>query len=242
MSVHEYGLPTARAGFRGMLNKAVSRYSFITAPWTGVRAGRCKPTVGIRKLECMQMQVVQRLAIVAASRAQEPTPERTQMLPPRAQMLMAVIGHVPQLAQPQLCNDAGNLVGHCKERSSESGVLPGGAPRNDKRIPHQLDGRLAQEQAHRARCTAVPRRLVLRMLPPGGVAELNVREQERAMTRQLACGAIETHPKIPVHPHHLGHGAAVVLACGLRQLLDEQLVEFMNEFEEGATSPRRDRH
>lgn len=220
----------------------MSRYSSITDPRNGGGNGRCKTAVGIRKPECMQMQLVQRLAIVAARRAQEPAPERAQVLPSWAQVLMVVIGHVSQLAQPELCNDAGDLFGHGEERSSKSGVLLGGVPGNDERIPHQVDGRLAREEAYRAGWAAMPRRVVLSALPPGGIAELDVREQKRTLTRPLTCWAIETDPKIPVHPHHLGHGVVAVLACSLCQLFDEQLVELMNELEAGASGPRRDRH
>lgn len=209
---------------------------------TGVGTRRCGRAVGIRKLECLQMQVVQRLPVVAARRAQEPTPERAQVLPSRAQVLMAVIRDVPQLAQPELRNDVGNLVGHGEESSGKSGVLPGRAAGDDERVSREVHGRLAQKQAHRARRPAVPRRFILRPLPPGRVPELDVREQKRALTHPPAGRAIQTQPQISMHPHHLGHGARAVLACDLRHLLYEHFVELVNELEAGAAGPRGDGH
>lgn len=209
---------------------------------TRVGTRRCGPAVSIRKLECLQMQVVQRLHVVAACRAQESTPERAQVLPSRAQMLMAVIRDVPQLAQPELRNDVSNLVRHGEESSGKSGVLPGRAAGDDESISRELDGGLTQKQAHRARRPAVPRRFILRPLPPGRVPKLDVRKQKRALTRPTAGRAIQTQPKISMHPHHLGHSALAVRACDLRHLLYEHFVELVNELEAGATGPRRDGH
>lgn len=208
----------------------------------GVWTGRCEPAVGIRNLECLQMQVVQRFAVVAASRAQEPTPERAQVLPSRAQMRMVVIRDVLQLAQAELCNDVGDLVRHGKESGGKPGILPGRVPGDDKCISREVDSRLAQKQAHRGRRPTVPRQVILRPLPPGRVPELDVREQKRALTRPPACRAIQTQPKIPMHQHHLGHGALAVLACYLRHLLYEKFVELVNKLEAGTTGPRRGGH
>lgn len=163
------------------------------------------------------------------------------MLPSRTQVMMVVIGDVPQLTKPELCNNAGNFFGHREERSRQSGVLPGGVPGNDERIPHQIDSWPAHEEAGEAGLATLPSWVVLRALPPDSVAELDVCEQKRALTRTSACRTVETHPEIPVHPDQLGQVAIAVLACGLGQLLDEQFVELMNEIEEGASGPRGDR-
>lgn len=188
------------------------------------------------------MEVVQRLPIVAARRIQEAAPERAQVLPSRAQVLMVVIRDVPQLAQPELRNDVGDLLGHGKEGCGKSSVLPSRVPGEVERIPRELDGRLAQKQTNRARRSAVPSQVMLRPLPPGRVPELDVRKQEWALTCQPARRAIQTHPKIPVHPHHLGHGALTALARNLRHLLYEQFVELVNELEARTTAPGRDGH
>jgi hypothetical protein len=220
----------------------MSRNSSIMDYRSGVWTGRCEPAVGIRKLECLQMQVVERFAVVATCRTQEPTPERAQVLPSRAQVLMVVIREVPQLAQPEFRNYVGDLVRHGEESRGKSGVLPSRIPCDNERIPREVDGRLAQKQAFRARRPAVPRRVILRPLPPGRVPELDIRKQKWALTCSPACRATQTPPEIPMHPHHLGHGAFAVLACDLHHLLYEQFVELVNELEARAAGPRRDGH
>lgn len=210
--------------------------------FTGVGTRRFRPAVGIRKLECLQMQVVHRFPIVAARRVQEAAPERAEVFPSWAQVLMVTIGNVPQLAHPELCDHVGDLVRHGKESSGKSGVLPGRTPGDDERIPCEVDGRLAQKQARRARRSSMPSGVISCPLPPSRVPELDVRKQKWALTRPQACRAIQTRPKIPMHSHHLGHGALAVLACDLRYLFYEMLIELVNELEAGAARPRRDRH
>jgi hypothetical protein len=83
---------------------------------------------------------------------------------------------------------------------------------------------------------------MLRPFPPGHVPELDVRKQKWALTRSPARGAIQTHPKVPVHPQYLGRGALGFLARYLRHLLHEQFIEVVNELEARATGPRRDGH
>lgn len=211
-------------------------------PCKGVGSGSCKPAVGIRKLECVQMQVVERLAIIVARRTEKPAPERAQVLPPWAQLLMVVVGDLPHVSQAKLRNDAGDSLRHRKQGSGEPGVLPRGVAGNEERIPHQLDGRPAREQAHRAGRPAVPRRVVLRPLPPGRVLEVDVHEQKWTLTCPLACGAFQTHPKIPVHAHHLWQRAPIVFSGSIRHLLYKQFVELVNELKAGAAGPMRDRH
>jgi hypothetical protein len=207
----------------------------------GVGSGPCKAAVGIRKLECVQMQVVERLAVVAAHRTQEAAPERAQVLPSRAQVLMAVIGYVPHVAQAKLRNDAGDPLRHREQGSGEPGVLSGRVAGNEERIPRQLDRRPAREQAHRAGRPAVPRRVALRALPPSRVPELEVHEQKRTLTCPLACGAVQTHPKIPVHPHYLGQRMPIVFPGSIRHLLYKQFIELVNELKAEVDGLVRDR-
>lgn len=203
-------------------------------PWSRV--------VCIRKLKCVQMQIVERLVVVAAGSTQEPTPERAQMLPSRAQVLMAVIRYAPHVAQSKLRDHACNSLRHRKQCGGEPGVLPGAVAGNEKGVPSQFDSRLAPKQAHRAGRPAVPRRIALRAAPPCDVPEMEVREQKRTLTRPLARRAIQTRPKILVHPHYLGQRMPIVFSGDLRHLLDKQLVELMNELEAGVDGLMRDRH
>lgn len=207
-----------------------------------VGIGRYEPAVGIRKLECLQVQVVQGLPIVAARCTQEAAPERTQVLPSRAQVLMALVRDLPQLAQPELCNDVSDLVRHGEEGCGKTGVLPGRVPGDDESISREVDSRLAQEQPRRARRPAVPPGIMLRPFPPGRVPELDVRKQKWAPTRPSARRAIQTHPKVPVHPQYLGRGAVGLFARNLRHLLHEEFIEVVNELEARATCPWRDGH
>ena len=209
---------------------------------SGVGIGRCECAVGIRKLECLQVQVIQRLPIVAARCAQEAAPERAQVLPSGAQVLMVTVSDLPQLAQPELCNDMGDLVRHGEESGRKTDVLPGRVPCDDERIPREVDGRLAREQSRRARRAAVPPGIMLRPLPPGLVPELDVRKQKWTLTRPSARRAIQTHPKVPVHPQYLGRGAVGLFARNLRHLLHEEFIEVVNELEARATCPWRDGH
>lgn len=211
-------------------------------PSIGIGRRPRSAAVGIRKLKCVQMQIVERLAVVAARRTQEPAPERAQMLPSRAQVLMAMIGYAPHVAQSKLRYHAGNTLRHREQGSGEPGVLSGAVAGNEKGIPRQLDGRFAPKQARRAGRTAVPRRIALRAVPPCNVPELEVHEQKRTLTCPLACGAVQTHPKVLVHPHHLGQRMPIVFSGDVRHMLNKQLVELMNELKAGIDGLMRDRH
>src|SRR5215469_4159012 len=96
------------------------------------------------------MQIVQCLAVIAARGAQKPSPERTQMIPSRTQVLMVVIRNEPQLTQAQLGHDMSDLVRHGKQCGGEARVLSGGTPSDYERISRQLNGPLARKQVHRA--------------------------------------------------------------------------------------------
>lgn len=218
----------------------MSRHSSITGPWISIGSGDCKPAVSIRKLECVQMQVAQRLAIIAVRSTQKPSPERAQMVPPRAQVLMVVIRNDPQVAQAELRNDTGNPVGHRKQGCREADILSGCAPRDGERIPHQFSFQPAREQSHRGSSwPALPRSIALRSLPPCLVSEVDVYEQKRTSTCAPACGRIQGEPKIPVHPHDLGQRARLAFADQFRRLGNESLIEFVNELEQGAAWPGR---
>lgn len=217
----------------------MSRHSSITQTWIGIESGNRKPALGIRKLVRVQLQIVQCLDIIAARGTQKPSPERAQMIPPRAQMLMVMVRNEPQVAQAELCNDSGNLLRHCKQSGGEAGVLPGGAPGDDECISHQLNCHLTREQASRARWPTLPRVVALRSLPPCLVSEMNIGEEKRTSARPPACGRIQSHPQITVYPHHLRQRARVAFSDHLRRLQDEPLVEFVNKLETGAARPGR---
>lgn len=231
-----------RAGFCERTKKTMTRYSLIVSHRNGTRSRSCKPAVGIGKLERVQLQVVQRLAVITTRSAQEPPPERAQVLPSRPQVLMTLLGDPSQMMQAELRHDAGNLIGHREHGSGEPRVLSRSRPGDEERIPHQLDGGLARKQAYRGELPAVPRSIVLRTLPPSRISELNVRKQKRTFARPAACRAIEAHPKVAVHPHHLRQHALAVFPRGLRRLRNEPLIEFVNELEARAAIPGRDRH
>lgn len=59
-----------RAGFCGIAKNAMRRYSSIESPRNGVGIRNSQSAIGIGKLECVQMQIVQRLPIIAARCAQ----------------------------------------------------------------------------------------------------------------------------------------------------------------------------
>ncbi len=217
----------------------MSRHSSITQTWIGVESGNRKPAVGIRKLVRVHLQVVQCLDVIADRGTQKPPPQRAQMIPSRAQLLMVVIRNEPQVAQAELRNDWGNLLRHCKEGRGEASVLPGGAPGDDKCISHQLNCHLTREQASRTRRSTLPRVIALRSLPPCLVSEMNIGEEKRTSARPPACGRIQSYPQITVYPHHLRQRARVAFSDHLRRLHDEPLVEFVNKLETGAARPRR---
>lgn len=230
-------LPTALGRVSGITKKAMSRYSSITAPWIGVGSGICKAALGIRKLVCVQMQVLQCLAVIATRGTQKPSPERAQVIPSRAQVLMMVIRNEPQLTQAELRNDTRDLVRHRKQRGGKARVLPGGVPSHHEGIPHQLNRALARKQAHRASGSALPRGVALRSLPPRLVPEVDVREQKRTSTRLPAATRTQSYPKIPVDPHRGRQGARLAFSDHFRRLINEPLVEFVYELETGAARP-----
>jgi hypothetical protein len=217
----------------------MSRHSSSTRP--GVRFGRGngKPTVSIRELVRVQLQIVQGFDVIAARGAQKPSPERAQVIPSWPQVLVVTIRDEPQVAQAEPRNDECNTFGHCKQGRSKACVLPGSAPGDGERISHQLDGPPAREQAHRAGRPALPRGIALRALPPCLVSEVNISEEKRASTRPAACRRIERCPEIPVHAQHLRQGAGVALPDDFRRLPNEPLVEFLNELETGDARPGR---
>ncbi len=217
----------------------MSRHSSIRRTWTQFRSRNSKPAVGVRKLVRVQMQVVERLDVVAARGAQKPSPERAQVIPSRTQMLMVVIRNEPQVAQPELRNDARNPVGHRKQGRGEADVLAGRVPGDDECISHQLNCPFTREQAHRGWWTTLPRRIALRSLPPCLALEVDIGEEKRTPTRPPTCGSIQRHPKIAMYPHHLRQRARLALSDHLRRLHDKSLVEFVYELETRATRPRR---
>ena len=218
----------------------MSRHSSITSSaWIAVGNGSRKAAIGIRKLVRVQLQVVQCLDVIAACSAQKPPPERAQMIPSRAQLLMVVKRNESQMAQAELRNDSGHLLGHCKQGRGEARVLPGGVPGDDERISHQLNRELAGEQARRCCRPTLPRSVALRSLPPCLVSEVDVSEEKRTLARPLACGCIQSDPKVAMYPHHLRQCARVALSDNFRRLHDEPLVEFVDELETGAARPGR---
>lgn len=216
----------------------MSRHSSIARTRIGVGSGNGKPAVRVRELVRVQLQVVQCFDVVAARGTQKPSPERAHVIPSRAQLLMVAIGNEPQVMQSELRHDARDPVGHCKQSRRKSGVLPGRAPGDGKRISHQLDRPPAREQA-RADRPALPGLVILRSPPPCLVPEVNVCEQERTTTRPPTCRRIKSEPEIPVHADHLRQGAGVALPDELRRLPNEPLVEFVNEFETRDAGPGR---
>lgn len=223
----------------GVTKNEMSWYSSVTDPWVGIGSGDYKPAVGIRNLECVQMQVVQCFAIVATRGTQKPSPERALVIPSRTQVLMLVIRDESQVTQAELRNDTGDLLGHRKQDRGQAGVLPGGAPSDDERISHQLNCPLAWEQAHRASWPALPGAVALCSLPPSLVPELDISEQKRTSTCPPTCRWIQSYPKVPVDPHHIRQGARVAFPGHLRRLRNESLVEFVNQLETGAAPPAR---
>lgn len=211
-------------------------------PCIGIGGRPCSVAVGIRKLKCVQMQIVERLAVVAHGRTQEPTPERAQMLPSRAQVLVAMIRYVSHMAQSKLRYHAGNSRRHSEKRCGKTRVQSGAVAGYEQGIPRQLDSRLAPKQAPRARRSAMPRRIALRATPPLNVPELEVHEQKRTPTCPLAREAIQPQPQITVHPHHLRQRVPIVVSGDVRHLLDKQLVELVNELEAGVDGLMRNRH
>ena len=216
----------------------MGRHSFIRDPWIGIGSGNCKPAVGIRKLVCVQMQIVQRLGIVAARGAQKSSPERAQVLPSQTQVLVMVIRNEPQVTQAELRNGTGAPVGHRKQARGEASVLPGRVPGDNERVAHQLNRPPAREVAHRDSWTALPRGVALHAMPPCLVPELDVGEQKWTSTRPMACRRIQSDPKVPVDPHHIRQRARVAFPGHFRRLLNEAFVEFIDELETGTARPR----
>jgi hypothetical protein len=216
--------------------------SSIMDPCIGIGRRPCSAVVRIRKLKCVQMQIVERLGLVADRRTQEPAPERAQMLPSRVQVLVAMIGYASHVAQSKLCYHARNSRRHREEGSGKTGVQSGAVAGYEKGIPCQLDSGLAPKQARRAGRSAVPRRIALRAAPPLNVPELEVHEQKRTLTCPLARGSIQAQPQITVHPHHLRQRMPIALSGNVSHLLNKQLVEFMNELEARVDGLMRNRH
>lgn len=211
-------------------------------PCTGIGGRPCSAAVGIRNLKCVQMQIVERLAVVAARCTQKSAPERAQMLPPRAQVLMTMIGNASHVAQSKLRYHAGDSRRHRKKRSGKTGVESRAVAGYEKSIPRQLDSGLASKQAPRAGRPAMPRGIALRAAPPLDIPELEVHEQKRALACPLACGAVQAHPQIPVHPHHFRQRMSIIFSGDVHHLPNKQLVELMNELETGVDGLMRNRH
>jgi hypothetical protein len=220
----------------------MSRHLLITVPCGGVQCGRCGSGFGIRKLESVLMQLKKRLIVIASSGGEKPFPERGQVLPPRTQVMMLVLGDVAELAQPEVRHNAGNVFGHREQGSGDLGVEARGVPSDNQGIAHQLDGEPAREHADRGERAPVRRRFTPRSFPPWHIPELDFSEQKRAATRASLSRRIQRQPKSPVRPHDFGRGVLAVLSRRLHHELDVPLVELVYELEASAARPRGSRN
>lgn len=184
------------------------------------------------------MQLKKRVLVIASSGAQKSTPERSQVLPSRAQLMMLVHCDVAQLPQPELRHNARNVFGHREQGSGDLGIQPRDVPSDNQGIAHQLDGESAREHAAGGERTSVPRGLPPCPFPPCRIAELNISEQKRAATRASLSRRIERQPKSPVRPYDFGRGVLAVLSRRLHHELDVSLVELVYELEASAARPR----
>ena len=188
------------------------------------------------------MQFKKRLVIVASRGAQKPSPERSQVLPSRAQVMMLVLCNVAELAQAQLRHNAGHFFGHREQGSGDACVEPGDVPGDKQRIAHQLDGKAAREHADRSERATVRGGFTLRSFPPRWIPELNISEQKRTATRAPLSRRIQRQPKSSVRPEDLGRGVLATLSRRLRHERDISLVELVYELEAGAARPRGSRN
>lgn len=222
--------------------KSMSRQLSITVRGRGVHYGSCGAGFGIRKLKSVAMQLKKRLLVIASGSAQQPAPERDQVLPSRAQVPVLVLCYVAELAQAELRHNAGDVFGHREQGCSGAGVESRDGPSDNQRIAHQLDGEAAREHADGGERTCLPRGFALRSFPPGRIAELDISEQKRAATRAPLSRRLQRLPKGSVRPHDLGHGVLGVFSCRLRYELDVSLIELVYELEAGAARPWGDRN
>ena len=91
------------------------------------------------------MKVVERVAIAAHGCAQESTPERDPVLTSRPQVLMMVVGNVPEVVQTVSPDNIGDCRGHSEHENREANVFPGDIPSDDEGVSRQFDRRFSRE-------------------------------------------------------------------------------------------------
>ncbi len=185
----------------------------------------------------MQVKVEQRLVIAAASRAQQPPPERGQLLPSWAQLPMMVLCHLPKMPQTQFCDDGQDLRRHCEQRSCHASVQAGGVPRDHERVIHHLDGELTWQKARGRRRASAPGMFLTSPLPPFRVPEMNVDQQKWAAAGALAGRWIECQPQLAMFLHDFRGRMRPVGVGDLRQQSQQSPVELMHKVQTRAANP-----
>ena len=194
--------------FVGYSDKS-KKIAMLRQSFSPVRCDRClaedrRSTLRICNLECVPMKVVERVAIAAHGCAQESTPERDPVLTSRPQVLMMVVGNVPEVVQTVSPDNIGDCRGHSEHENREANVFPGDIPSDDEGVSRQFDRRFSREHSRRIARLLRARRSALRSLPPLHILKANIREKKRTSACERTCRSIQFHPKTPMYTNDIG--------------------------------------
>ena len=198
--------------------------------------GRPRSALGIREQEGMPMKIVERLAVIARCRAQEPAPKGATVLISRTQAVMVPIGELPKIMKGEPGDEFSDLAGHPDQERGEADVLSCRKPRDGQCVPRHFH--VADSWNGFTIDIPVAGRFgIRRTSPPRDISELEVSEDQRAQTRSAKRTSVEGRPHALMTARDRGqclHLSPPGRAC---QSLQVSIIERLDEFEKRPASP-----
>ena len=197
--------------------------------------------LGIRKQECVPMEIIERGAITVRRRAEKSTPECVLIFVARAYAIMVSIGKLPEFVQAEIRDNFGNLRRHPDQQHGQANVF-------SRRVPGYRQDAAGHLHANNPREYGAAARSAIRslsapcVLPPIAVSELKVGEDEGALTCPVACICFQLHPKSPMDTQDLGQSSRVSPLCRTRKTFEIPIVECLDQLKVRASWPTRHRY
>ena len=197
--------------------------------------------LGIRKQECVPMEIIERGAITVRRRAEKSTPECVLIFVTWAYAFMVTIGKLPEFVQTEVRDKSGNLRRHPDQQHGQANVF-------SRRVPGYRQDAAGHLHANNPREYGAAARSAIRslsapcVLPPIAVSELKVGEDEGALTCPVACICFQLHPKSPMDTQDLGQSSRVSPLCRTRKTFEIPVVKCLDQLKVRASWPTRHRY
>ena len=213
------------------------QHSWATGPRNATADRACTSEFSVGNQECNPMKIVKGIAVIMRGGAQQAIPKNLPILAPRTQPQMLLVSDSPKLVQAEFPDDLCDLGGHPEQDCGKADVLSNRIPCNREHIPGQVHGNDPRKYA-RSEIPEIQPLTTLRFMPPAGIAELKVGENERASARSAAHLRVRREPKSSVTTQDLRQCVRIPRAGCTGQILKVALIELKDEFKARPANPR----